>query len=133
LPEKLSNRAIEILGIRASSSMRSRLFGRYLRGYTGKSTSLLDICIESELEGQRRSQKAWQRVLPLLRRQPARYFMRGRAGMQEIPISIAREICLDAASFDSELVYWAERQCVAATQFQGVSKVAHQQKWFVSQ
>jgi hypothetical protein len=129
LPKQLSDRTVEILAKRASGGMGRRLYERYLRSYTGKSTSLLDICIENELAGQQRNQKAWLRVLPLLRRHQSRHFMH-RARFNDMPVSVARDICSDAASFDAELVYWAETRCVGATRFQAVSKVAMQQRWF---
>jgi hypothetical protein len=130
LPDDLSERAIELLSVRGSSLLRQHLYERYLQNYSGKRAALLDLCIERELSGRRRSEAAWRQVLAMLRRHPHGYFLRPRQRLNEMPLSIAREICSEAADFDPDLVYWAESRCFAATRVRAVSQVANREKWF---
>jgi hypothetical protein len=130
LPRALSDRMVEVLGLRASSGLRADLYRRYLQEYSGRRGGLLDLCIEGELSGQRRSEHAWRRVIPMLRHHPHGYFLSVRQRVKEMPLAVAREICSEAENFDSDLVFWAENRCFSATRIRSISQVAQGEKWF---
>jgi hypothetical protein len=132
LPRDLSERTIAVLGPRASTGLRRHLYQRYLRSYKGRRIQLLDLAIEAELVGQKSNTRVWKRVIPMLRRYPGRYLVRPGMPIHEMPLQIAREICLDPSGFDSELVFRAEKRCNSATEFEPVAKVAAKQAWFPS-
>jgi len=50
--------------------------------------------------------------------------------MQDIPLQVAQEICSYPASFDPELVLWAEKRCSSATEFERVAEAADRENWF---
>ncbi|HEX3238736.1 MAG TPA: hypothetical protein VHR18_01210 [Solirubrobacterales bacterium] len=133
LPRDLSNRMVELVSLRAAVPLRAKLYSDYLQGYAGRRAALLEMCIEQELSGDRRNAEAWKRALSMIRRHPHGYYLRPRRRWAEMPIGIAREICSDAASFDPDLVEWAESRCFSAARVRPVSKVAVQERWFEAQ
>ena len=133
LPGELSERTVAMLGARASQRMRRQLYRRYLRDYRGRRGRLLDLIVEAQLADSGEDAQAWKRTLPVLRRGAGRSSGRARKAAQEMPLAIAREICLDPAAYDAELVYHAERHCAAATRFEPAASVAARERWFPAQ
>jgi hypothetical protein len=123
---------VELLSVRASRNFLDAMRQRFLQGYAGKRPGLLDMCIEGELIERPSNEQAWMRVLPLLRRMPLARFPVYHRNIEDMPITVAQEICSEAGSFQSDLVYWAEKRCFAAAQIEPVSVVADRQDWFGS-
>lgn len=129
-PDDLCERTLTLLALRASREMRDQLHRRYLRNYRGRRGQLIDLVIEAELAGQGDDVRAWRRAMKMLRRVPGRHPASTRKSSREMPLDVAREICLNPAAYTSELVLRAEKRCASAMEYEPVADVAAREGWF---